>query len=56
VFGGLCSLDDDDMWDLFEFLAWYQWKHESVIESWVYLSPFPFGLHAQSPCVDRFRD
>jgi len=52
-YGGLCSLDVDDIWDLFESLAWYQWQYESVSESFVCPSLLPCGLHAQSPCLDQ---
>ena len=50
----MCSLNVDDMWHLFESLAQYQWQCESANESFV--SPIPYGLHAQSLNVDRFRD
>ena len=32
-YGGLCSLNIDDMWNLFKALAWYKWQCESVSES-----------------------
>jgi len=32
-YGDLCSSNIDDMWDLFESLAWYQWHHERASES-----------------------
>jgi len=50
----MCSLHVDDMWDLFESLAWYQW-HGNASESFVHHFPFPYHLHAQSLCVDQFR-
>ena len=55
-YGGVCSLDIDDMWYLFESLAWYQWHHENGSEFFVCPSPIPYDLRAQSPCVDQFRD
>ena len=55
-YGGLCSLNVDDMWDLFESLASYQWKCECASESFMYPSPPPYDLHTQSSCVDQFRD
>jgi len=54
--GGLRSLNVDDMWDLFEYLASYRWHCECASESFVHPSPPPYDLHAQSPCVDQFRD
>jgi len=54
--GGLCSLNADDMWDLFESLASYQWQCECATEAFVYPSPPPYDFHAQSPCTDQFRD
>ena len=50
-YGSLCSLDVDDMWDLFESLAWYQWHHEIASESFVYPSPISYDLHTHSPLV-----
>jgi len=55
-YGGLCSLNDDDMWDLFESLASYQWQCECASESSLYPSPPPYDLHTPSPCVDQFRE
>ena len=55
-YGGLCTFDVNDMWGLFESLAWYQWQHESASESFVCRSPIPYGLHSQSPCADQFGD
>ena len=40
-YGGLCSLDVDSMWDLFEPLTWHQWHYEIFSESFVCPSPFP---------------
>jgi len=51
-YGGLYSLNVDDMWDLFEYLASSQWQHECASDSFMYASPPPYDLHAQSPCVD----
>ena len=45
-YGGLCSLNVDDIWDLFKYLAWYQWRHKSASESFVCPSTLPYGLHA----------
>ena len=53
-YGGICSLNVDDMCDLFESLAYNQC--DSASECFVCLSLLPYGLHAQSPCVDQFRD
>ena len=55
-YGGLYFLNVDDMWDLFEFLTSYQWHYECASESFACPSPHPYDLHAQSPCVDQFRD
>jgi len=40
-YGGLCSLNADDMWDLFESLASYQWHCEFASEALVCPSPPP---------------
>ena len=53
---GLCSLNVDDIWDLFESLASYQWQCECANESFMCPSLLPYDLHAQSPCVDQLRD
>jgi len=53
---GLCSLDVDDLWDLFKFLTSYQWQCKCASESCACPSPPPYNLHAQSPCLDQFRD
>ena len=55
-YGGSCSLNANDLWDLFEYLASYQWQYECANESFACPSPPPYDLHAQSPCVDQFRD
>jgi len=55
-YGGLCSLNVDDLWDLFEYLTSYQWQYECANESFECPSPPPYDLHAQSPFVDQFRD
>jgi len=55
-YSGLCSLNVDDIWNLFESLASYQWQCECTSESPVYPSPPPYDLHAQSQCVDQLRD
>ena len=34
-YGGLCSLNVDDMWDLFESLASYRWHYECAYKSFV---------------------
>jgi len=52
----LCSLNVDNMWDLFESLASYQWQYECASKSFTCPSPPAIDLHAQSPCVDQFRD
>jgi len=52
----MCSLDIDDMWDLFESLASYQWQYECTSESFVCLSQLLYYLHTQSPCIDQFKD
>ena len=54
--GGLCSLNVDDMWELFEYLASYQRQYECTNESFTCPSLPPYDFHAQSPCVDQFRD
>jgi len=50
-YGGLCSLDVDDMWNLFESLAWYQWHHENASKSFVCPSLISYDLHAYSSLV-----
>jgi len=55
-YAGMCYLSIDDMWDLFEYLASYQWHYEYASESFVCPSSHLYYLHAQSPCVDHFRD
>jgi len=52
----LGSVNTDDMWDLFESLASYQWQCECASESFVYPFLPPYDLHGPSPCVDQFRD
>jgi len=49
--GAMCSLDIDDLWDLFESLAWYQWHHEIATESFVCPSPISYYMHACSPLM-----
>jgi len=55
-YDGLCSLNVDDMWDLFESLTSFQWQCECASESFAYPSQPPYDLHAQSPRVDQCRD
>jgi len=55
-YGGLCLLNADDMWDLFESLASYQLQCECASEAFVYPSPPSHDFHAQSPYVDQIRD
>jgi len=55
-YGGLCYLNVDDIWNLFESLASYQWQCDYASESFVCPSPPPYDLHLQSPCFDQFRD
>jgi len=50
-YGGLCSLNVDDMWDLFESLPWYQWHPEIASESFECLSSTSYDFHAYSPLV-----
>jgi len=45
-YGGMCYLNVNDMWDLFESLAWYQWQCNSACKSFVCSSPLPYVLHA----------
>jgi len=52
-YDGLFSLHIDDMWDLFESLAWHC---KSASESFMCPSPPPYVLHAQSPSIDQFRN
>jgi len=47
-YGGLCSLNVDDMWNLFESLTSYQWQYEFASESFMCPSPPPYDLHVQS--------
>jgi len=56
VMVALCSLNVDDIWNLLESLASYKWQCEHASEPLVYQSRPPYDLHAQSPCVDQFRD
>ena len=50
-YGGFCLLNADDMWDLFESLASYQWQCECASEAFVYLPHLPMismlNLHAR---------
>jgi len=55
-YGGLCSLNADDIWDLFESLASYQWQCEYATEAFVYPSPRPYAFHTPCLCADQFRD
>ena len=55
-YGGLCPLNVDNMWDLFEPLASYQWQCECASDSLVCSSSLPYDLHAQSPFLDQVRD
>jgi len=55
-YGGLCSLNADDMWDLFESLVSYQWQCKCVSEAFVYPSRPPYDFHAHSPCADQIKD
>jgi len=41
---------------VFESLASYQCQYKCASESSGFPSPPPYDLHAQSPCVDQFRD
>ena len=41
---------------MFESLASYQCQYKCASESSGFPSPPPYDLHAQSPCVDQFRD
>jgi len=54
--GSLCSLNVDDMWDLFKSLAFYQWQCVYARKSFVCYSPPPYDLHAQSPYIYQLRD
>jgi len=51
---GLCSLNNDDTWDLFESLASYQWQCAYASKYFVCPFPPPYDLHAQSPYVNQF--
>jgi len=39
------------MWDLFESLAWHQWRHEIASEPFVCASPISYDLHTYSPLM-----
>ena len=54
-YGVLCSLSVNDMWDLFEYLASTNGNMSELV-SLCMPSPPPYDLHAQSPCVNQFRD
>ena len=54
--GGLCALHVNEMYVLFESLAWHQQQSKNINGSFVWPSANPNHLHAQSPCVDQFRD
>ena len=43
-YGGLCSLDVDDMWDLFESLAWHQWQSNDARDQFHHCSSYPHVL------------
>ena len=49
--GSMCSLDFNDICDLFEFLAWYQWHYENAIESFVCPTPISYDLRTYSPLM-----
>ena len=51
-YGGLCYLNVDDMWEFFKSLASHEWQCAYASDSFVFPSPPPYDLHAQSPCVD----
>ena len=55
-YGALCLLNADDMWDFFEYLAFYQWQYDWANESFACSSPPPYDLYTQSSCVDQFSD
>jgi len=55
-YDGLFFLNVDNIWDLVESLASYQWQYECASKSFACPSPPPYDLHAQSPTVDQFRD
>jgi len=55
-YGGLCTLDVEDMWELFDSLASYQWQYESSSESFVGPSQPPYRFHAQSPWAGQLSD
>jgi len=55
-YGGLCSLNVNDMWNLFESLDCYQWQCECANESLVCPSQPLHVLYAQSPSIDKFKD
>ena len=55
-YGGLFSLNCDDMWDLFKSLVSYQWQSDCASEPFMCPFPPPYSLHAQSSCVNELRD
>jgi len=55
-YGGLCCLNVDKVWDLFECLSSYQSQYECASEYFVCPSSPPYDLHSQSLFVDQFRD
>jgi len=53
-YGGLYSLNVDDMWDLFKSLAWYQWHHEHASESFECPFPISYDLQAYYALVSSY--
>ena len=43
-YGGLRSLADDDMWDLFESIAWHQWQSDDARDPYHDCSSYPHVL------------
>jgi len=43
-YGGLCFLDVDDIWDLFESLTWHQWQSDDARDPYHHYSCYPHVL------------
>jgi len=52
-YGGMCYLNVDDMWDLFESLASYQWQCESARDSFRHYHFDPQVMCSYGQSFDR---
>jgi len=52
-YGGLHSSAVDDMWDLFESLAWHQWQYDDARDSYHHYSYYPYVLFSFCQSFDH---